>query len=76
MKEENNFSDFKKRILDNFKGKKIKQKKNIEHAETDLKNERVNRKNLIEYLSKQIEDKKEKEKKNKRIRRKKQKRNK
>ena len=63
MKEENNFSDFKDRILDNFKGKIVNQKKNIEHAETDLKNERVNRKNLIEYLSKQIEDKKEKEKK-------------
>ena len=63
MKEENNFSDFKDRIIDNFKGKIVNQKKNIEHAETDLKNERVNRKNLIEYLSKQIEDKKEKEKK-------------
>ena len=63
IKEENNFSDFKDRILDNFKGKIVNQKKNIEHAETELKNERDNRKNLVEYLFKQIDEKKEKEKK-------------
>ena len=63
MKDENNFSDFKDRILENFKGKIVDQNKNIESSLTELKNERENRENLVQYLSKQILDKKENQKK-------------
>ena len=63
MKDENNFSDFKDRILEHFKGKIVEQNKNIEDSLTELQNERENRKNLVQYLSKQILEKKEKQKK-------------
>ena len=59
MKEENNFSDFKDRILENFKGKIVKQDKVLEDTIIDLKKEKNNRKDLVGYLSKQIEEKKE-----------------
>ena len=59
MKDENNFSDFKDRILENFKGKIVKQDKNLEDTITELKTEKENRKDLVGYLSKQIEEKKE-----------------
>ena len=67
MKDENNFSDFKDRILENFKGKIVNQDKDIEHAQTELKNERETRKELMQYLTRQIEDKKEREKKEKEL---------
>ena len=67
MKDENNFSDFKDRILENFKGKIVNQDKDIEHAQTELKNERETRKELMQYLTRQIEDKKEREKKEKKL---------
>jgi len=63
MKEENNFSDFKDRILEHFKGKIINQNKSIDESADELKQERENRKNLVVYLSKQIEEKKVNEKK-------------
>ena len=63
MKDENNFSDFKDRILENFKGKIVDLNKDIEDSLTELQNERENRKNIVQYLSKQIVEKKEKEKK-------------
>ena len=63
MKEENNFSDFKDRILGHFKGKIINQNKSIDESADELKQERENRKNLVVYLSKQIEEKKVNEKK-------------
>ena len=63
MKEENNFSDFKDRILEHFKGKIINQNKSIDESADELKQERENRKKLVVYLSKQIEEKKVNEKK-------------
>ena len=63
IKEENNFSDFKDRILEHFKGKIINQNKSIDESADELKQERENRKNLVVYLSKQIEEKKVNEKK-------------
>ena len=59
MKDENNFSDFKDRILDNFKGKIVKQDKVLEDTIIDLKKEKDNRNDLVGYLTKQIEEKKE-----------------
>ena len=59
MKEENNFSDFKDRILENFKGKIVNQNKSIDDTADELKHERENRKNLVQFLSKQVEEKKE-----------------
>lgn len=58
MKDENNFSDFKDRILDNFKGKIVKQDKVLEDTIIDLKKEKDNRNDLVGYLTKQIEEKK------------------
>ena len=63
MKEENNFSDFKDRILEHFRGKIVNQDKNLEDSIKELKPEKETRKNLVEYLSKQIENKKETAKK-------------
>ena len=63
MKEENNFSDFKERILENFKGKLVNQEKNISDTADELKTERENRKNLVSFLSNQIEEKKDNKKK-------------
>ena len=59
MKDENNFSDFKDRILENFKGKIVNQNKSIDDTADELKHERENRKNLVQFLSKQVEEKKE-----------------
>ena len=63
MKEENNFSDFKERILENFKGKIVNQEKNISDTADELKTERENRKDLVSFLSNQIEEKKDNKKK-------------
>ena len=63
MKEENNFSDFKERILENFKGKLVNQEKNISDTADELKTERENRKDLVSFLSNQIEEKKDNKKK-------------
>ena len=63
MKDENNFSEFKDRILDNFKGKIVNQNKIISESVTELKNERENRKNLVDFLTEQAEEKKEGRKK-------------
>ena len=67
MKEENNFSDFKDRILTNFKTKIETQEKSVAETVIDLKKEKEERKELVNYLKKQIEDKKEIEKKIKEI---------
>jgi len=67
MKEENNFSDFKDRILTNFKTKIETQEKSVAETVLDLKKEKEDRKELVNYLKKQIEDKKEIEKKIKEI---------
>ena len=67
MKEENNFSDFKDRILTNFKTKIETQEKSVAETVLDLKKEKEERKELVNYLKKQIEDKKEIEKKIKEI---------
>ena len=67
MKEENNFSDFKDRILTNFKTKIETQEKSVAETVIDLKKEKEDRKELVNYLKKQIEDKKEIEKKIKEI---------
>ena len=67
MKEENNFSDFKDRILTNFKTKIEAQEKSVAETVIDLKKEKEDRKELVNYLKKQIEDKKEIEKKIKEI---------
>ena len=67
MKEENNFSDFKDRILTNFKTKIETQEKSVAETVIDLKKEKEDRKELVNYLKKQIEDKKEMEKKIKEI---------
>ena len=67
MKEENNFSDFKGRILTNFKTKIETQEKSVAETVLDLKKEKEDRKELVNYLKKQIEDKKEIEKKIKEI---------
>ena len=67
MKEENNFSDFKDRILTNFKTKIETQEKSVAETVIDLKKEKEERKELVNYLKKQIEDKKETEKKIKEI---------
>ena len=67
MKEENNFSDFKDRILTNFKTKIETQEKSVAETVIDLKKEKEDRKELVNYLKKQIEDKKETEKKIKEI---------
>ena len=67
MKEENNFSDFKGRILTNFKTKIETQEKSVAETVIDLKKEKEDRKELVNYLKKQIEDKKEIEKKIKEI---------
>ena len=51
MKDENNFSDFKDRILDNFKGKIMKQDKVLEDTIIDLKKEKLGLlSNLIDPL--------------------------
>ena len=63
MKDENNFSDFKDRVLDNFKGKIINQKNCIDETIKELNFERENRKDLVNSLMQQIEEKKEIEKK-------------
>ena len=63
MKEENNFSDFKDRILDHFKGKIVNQDKVLEDSIKELNPEKENRKDLVEYLYKQIDEKKETAKK-------------
>lgn len=63
MKDENNFSDFKDRVLDNFKGKIINQKNCIDETIKELNFERDNRKDLVNSLMQQIEEKKEIEKK-------------
>ena len=63
MKDENNFSDFKDRVLDNFKGKIINQKNCIDETIKELNFERENRKDLLNSLMQQIEEKKEIEKK-------------
>lgn len=63
MKDENNFSDFKDRVLDNFKGKIINQKNCIDEIIKELNFERDNRKDLVNSLMQQIEEKKEIEKK-------------
>jgi hypothetical protein len=63
MKYENNFSDFKDRVLDNFKGKIINQKNCIDETIKELNFERENRKDLVNSLMQQIEEKKEIEKK-------------
>lgn len=67
MKEENNFSNFKDRILTNFKTKIETQEKSVAETVLDLKKEKEDRKELVNYLKKQIEDKKEIEKKIKEI---------
>ena len=55
MKEENNFSDFKDRILEHFKGKIINQNKSIDESADELKQERENRKKeLDEKYLKQV----------------------
>ena len=59
MKEENNFSDFKDRILDNFKTKIENQQKNVNESVDELKHEKEARKELVQYLIKQVEEKKE-----------------
>ena len=58
MKDENNFSDFKDRVLDNFKGKIINQKNCIDETIKELNFERENRKDLVNSLMQQIEEKK------------------